>query len=143
MTNSVRATREPWAAGSLQAAVLERPCPTAGHATPHPVAELTHFSTQPYQPSLRFSVWLDCLRRFFGDIRADARAGADFDARLQSIYENGVAVTRMCAGAQSIEHRESAQKAEHRGFLHVVAVSPCSPEPGGKLLIYAALVMVR
>ena len=82
--------------------------------------ELTHFSTQPYQPSLRFSVWVDCLRRFFGDISAAAGAGADFDARLQSIYENGVAVTRMRAGAQSIEHRESAQYAEHHGFLHVV-----------------------
>jgi AraC-like DNA-binding protein len=81
---------------------------------------LTRFSTHLYQPSLRFPVWLDCLRRFFGDVQADASAMSGFDAWLQSIYESDVVVTRMCAGAQRIEHRESPVEAEHRGFMHVV-----------------------
>ncbi len=85
-----------------------------------PVATLTRFSTQQYQPSLRFPLWLDCLRRFFGDVQAAASAMTGFDAWLQSIYENDVVVTRMCAGAQRIEHRESLVAAEHRGYVHVV-----------------------
>jgi AraC-like DNA-binding protein len=85
-----------------------------------PVGALTRFSTHMYQPSFRFPVWLDCLRRFFGDVRTGSEAVTDFDACLQSFYEHDVVVTRMCAGAQCIEHRESAVYAEHRGFMHVI-----------------------
>jgi AraC-like DNA-binding protein len=84
------------------------------------MANLTRFSTRLYQPSHRFPVWLDCLRRFFGDVRAAASALTGFDAWLHSMYENDVVVTRMCAGAQSIEHRASAAQAEQSGFIHVV-----------------------
>ena len=84
------------------------------------MAQLTRFSTRPLPRDRQFPVWLDCLRRFFGDVRATAPGAAGFDAWIESISERGVAVTRMRTGAQCIEHIESAAQAEHSGFVHVV-----------------------
>jgi AraC-like DNA-binding protein len=84
------------------------------------MAQLTRFSTRAFPPSLQFPVWLDCLRRFFGDVRATAKESAGFDAWIESISDREVVITRMRTGPQYIEHTESTAAAEHRGFVHVV-----------------------
>ena len=84
------------------------------------MAELTHFSTQAFPRKARFPAWRDCLRRYFGEVRATARDTDPFDAWIESITEQSVVVTRMRAGPQRIEHVEGAALAEHRGFVHVV-----------------------
>jgi AraC-like DNA-binding protein len=84
------------------------------------MAQLTRFSTHPLPREQQFPLWLDCLRHYFGDVRATARQAPGFDACIESIAERGVVVTRMRTGPQYIEHIESTAQAEHRGFVHLV-----------------------
>jgi AraC-like DNA-binding protein len=84
------------------------------------VAEFTRFSTNTFPRSARFPAWQDCLRRYFGEVRATTKDTNPFDAWIESITEQSVVVTRMRAGPQRIEHTESAVVAEHHGFVHVV-----------------------
>ncbi len=84
------------------------------------MAQLTRFSTRAFPRKARFPAWRDCLRRYFGEVRATAKDANPFDAWIESITEHSVVVTRMRAAPQRIEHLESAAAAEHSGFVHVV-----------------------
>lgn len=85
------------------------------------MAQLTRFSTNPLPRDQQFPLWLDCLRHYFGEVRATStRQTTGFDAYLESIAERGVVVTRMRTGPQYIEHIESPMQAEHKGFVHLV-----------------------
>jgi AraC-like DNA-binding protein len=84
------------------------------------MAQLRRFSTRPLPREQQFPLWLNCLRQYFGDVRATAQQSPGFDAWIESIAEKGVVVTRMRTGPQYIEHVASTAQAEHSGYVHMV-----------------------
>jgi hypothetical protein len=59
------------------------------------MSQLIRFSTRVAPPQLQFRLWLDSLRHYFGDVRATVPRAGGFYARMESLSDREVVVSRM------------------------------------------------